>query len=192
MHGERGEATQQGSSNTAGTQQHSREATQQVAVRRRKPHEMASAVAAAPHAPPPACRPLTARSHAIWLRRTATPRAPPPPCPAVDEKPWSHRYSEENQAYREECDYWCACCILALLHSPPALWRPVVPHRSCYAAFLLRLAMRHSCCTFAAVAAPQPVGASRVPPPPLPSHPSPAGGTCLRAAWRPKHCRAAG
>ncbi|PRW55990.1 glycosyl transferase [Chlorella sorokiniana] len=24
----------------------------------------------------------------------------------VDEKPWSHRYSEENLAYKEECDYW--------------------------------------------------------------------------------------
>lgn len=27
---------------------------------------------------------------------------------AVDEKPWSHRYSEENLMYKEECDYWCA------------------------------------------------------------------------------------
>lgn len=27
------------------------------------------------------------------------------PC-AVDEKPWSHRYSEENLAYKEECDFW--------------------------------------------------------------------------------------
>lgn len=32
--------------------------------------------------------------------RTAPPRA------AVDEKPWSHRYSEENLKYKEECDYW--------------------------------------------------------------------------------------
>lgn len=28
------------------------------------------------------------------------------PHPAVDEKPWSHRYSEENLQYREENDYW--------------------------------------------------------------------------------------
>ncbi len=27
-------------------------------------------------------------------------------CLAVDEKPWSHRYSEENMQYREENDYW--------------------------------------------------------------------------------------
>jgi hypothetical protein len=27
-------------------------------------------------------------------------------CCAVDEKPWSHRYSEENLAYKEECDFW--------------------------------------------------------------------------------------
>lgn len=37
---------------------------------------------------------------------------PPPhvalPYTTVDEKPWSHRYSEENLAYKEECDYWCA------------------------------------------------------------------------------------